>query len=377
MSDGRVKDHHNGLRSSIPATVFERGETDESCGTVADASGAAVNFIESPIYETMLSQQALLVDWYDEPWAEEARETMGVAYLRELRATLEPFRMGIDLFELAVPEAMEQDVESFVRRLRGMPFAEFSYFVLGRLIPMKAGQLSIEPEGIRELIENYGVYTHYLERLTRQDWRAKGPQYQMKYADLVEEFWNRYLKSRYQDLAVQHSLSIAQNEAFVRSNDVEALFRLITGREKMHLLLSDDEHLSQVSFIPVVNIAYPFFNYSGHQEVTCVYHASRTPDRVAELTEKEKRLIALSRALGDKTRFQIVKLLFQYHDALNGQNIADKVHVSKSVVSKHLQQLKEAGIVRETSPDKRNNIYSVDLSVLREISPGLLEVLRG
>jgi predicted transcriptional regulator len=72
-----------------------------------------------------------------------------------------------------------------------------------------------------------------------------------------------------------------------------------------------------------------------------------------------------------------VKLLFQHNKSLNGQNIAERMHISRSVVSKHLQQLKDVGIVRERSPDKRNYIYSIDLKTLRAISPGLLEVLRG
>lgn len=38
---------------------------------------------------------------------------------------------------------------------------------------------------------------------------------------------------------------------------------------------------------------------------------------------------------------------------------------------------KNAGIVLESSPDKRNDIYSVDIENLRSVSPGLIEVLRG
>lgn len=387
MPDGRTNGHGGpdrrapreveGRTASIEELLGEPLVEDTACGPGVDASGAVSVFVESPIYETMLSMQALLVEWYDEPWAEEAREVMGVAFLRELRATLEPFRMGVDLFELAVPEAGGQDVPSFLQRLRSMPFAEFSYYVLGRLIPMKEGQLSIDPEGIRDLFENYGVYTHYLERLTSTDWQAKGPVYQRLYADLIGEFWKGYLADRYAGLAVQRSVSIARNEEYARQNGIEALFRLITGRDKMHLLVAPDEELRQVSFVPVVNIAHPFYVYSGHQDITVIYHATRTPDRIAELGEKQHRLVAIARALGDKTRFQIVKLLFQYHDALNGQNIADKVQLSKSVVSKHLQQLKDAGIVTESSPDRRNNLYSVNVTTLQQISPGLLEVLRG
>lgn len=364
-----------GVRRVAP--VRSGAEGTPNCDDDQDMTGASWRFVESPIFETLVSMQALLVEWYDEPWAEEARETMGVNYLRDLRSVLEPFRLGIDLFELAVPEAMEQEVEGFVRRVREMPFAEFSYFVFGRLIPMKEGQLSIDLERIRDLIENYGVYTHYLEGLTRMDWHLTGPGFQEAFAHLVEQFWERYLKSRYPRQGVQRGLSIARNEAYGREKGLEALVKVITDREKVGPLRSGEERLRQVAFIPVVNIVRPTIVYSGHEDVTVVYRASRTPDRTEELTEKERQLIAVSRALGDQTRFQIAKLLFQNHKSLNGQNIADRVHLSKSVVSKHLKQLKDAGIVLETSPDKRNNIYSLDIEVLRRFSPGLIEVFRG
>lgn len=334
-------------------------------------------FVDSPIYETLLSMQSLLVDWYDEPWAEEAREAMGVAFLRDLRDTLEPFRLGVDLFELAVPEVSDQDVLTFIKRLRAMPFAEFSHFVFGRLIPLKGGELSIDAEHIRNILENYGDYAHYVDMLERSDWAEQGPTYQRRFADLIEKFWTGYFKNRASNLKAQHSVSIVRNEEYGRECGSEELYKMVTGREKMCCALLPDERLLLITYVPVVNATSPVIVYTGQHEVTVIYHASRTDGLLRKLNEKEKRLIALSRALGDGTRFQIVKLLFQNRRTLNGQNIAERMHLSKSVVSKHLAQLKEAGVVIESSPDNRNNIYSVDLTVIRAVSPTLVEVLRG
>ena len=345
--------------------------SDSAEGTIA------WRFVDSPIYETLLSMQSLLVDWYDDPWAEEAREAMGVAFLRDLRDTFEPFRLGVDLFELAVPEVSDQDVPAFINRLRSMPFAEFSYFVFGRLIPLKGGELSFDPEHVRNLLENYGDYSHYLDMLERSDWSERGPAYQRKFADLIEKFWTGYFRNRASNLRTQHSVSIVRNEAFGRENGTEKLYKMVTGREKMCCSLLPDEPLLLISYVPVVNTTSPVIVYTSQQEVTVIYHASRTTDLLSQLNEKEKRLIALSRALGDGTRFQIVKMLFQNRKALNGQNIAERTHLSKSVVSKHLAQLKDAGVVIESSPDNRNNIYSVDLTILRALSPTLIDVLRG
>ncbi len=353
-------------------------ETEQTAVAAEESAGPAVwKFIDSPVYETLLSMQSLLVDWYDEPWTEEARETMGVAFLRDLRTTFEPFRLGADLFELAVPESSPQEVDAFVRHVREMSFAEFSYFSFGRLIPVRGGELIIDPEEVRKILENFGDYAHYVESLGRPDWAEIGPLCQRRLADLTETFWNKFFTKRLSSFAAQHSVSIAQNQAYGRENGFDALYVLLTGKEKTCRPLSPDAVLRQVSFVPVANITQPSLVYTGEQDVTVIYHASRTAAKLSELSERERRLIAISRALGDRTRFRIVKLLFQNRDVMNGQNIAERVQVTKSVVSKHLAQLKDAGIVQESSPDKRNNIYSIDLDVIREISPSLVEVLRG
>lgn len=57
-------------------------------------------------------------------------------------------------------------------------------------------------------------------------------------------------------------------------------------------------------------------------------------------------LVNVFKALGDKTRLKIVKLLLQ--EVHTTQELAKEIQVSEAAVSKHLKIMWEAGLVRKT-----------------------------
>jgi len=66
--------------------------------------------------------------------------------------------------------------------------------------------------------------------------------------------------------------------------------------------------------------------------------------------------IAALKALGEETRLRILRLLFK--DALNVNEIADKLEVSQYNVSKHLRIMREAGLL-EVEKQGQQRLYSV------------------
>ncbi|MBW2112873.1 MAG: winged helix-turn-helix transcriptional regulator [Deltaproteobacteria bacterium] len=76
------------------------------------------------------------------------------------------------------------------------------------------------------------------------------------------------------------------------------------------------------------------------------------------------------KALGDKTRFRMIRLLLT-HDLCVGA-LADHLGMSKAAVSQHLQILRKAGLVKG---EKRGywTHYGVDKDVIHRIAEALLE----
>jgi len=65
------------------------------------------------------------------------------------------------------------------------------------------------------------------------------------------------------------------------------------------------------------------------------------------LTADEMRLVKMMRALGNPTRFHILKVLAQRRTCICGE-IVDCVPLAQSTVSQHLKVLKEAGLIQGT-----------------------------
>lgn len=65
------------------------------------------------------------------------------------------------------------------------------------------------------------------------------------------------------------------------------------------------------------------------------------------LSAEESRLVKVLRALGNPTRFHILKVLAQRRTCICGE-IVDCVPLAQSTVSQHLKVLKEAGLIQGT-----------------------------
>ena len=178
-------------------------------------------------------------------------------------------------------------------------------------------------------------------------------------------------------LRLRWNMSVAKNEAYAEEHGALELLALVTEQRKLPPMVPLGEALRRIDFVPIVHLPTASTKYIANGTITCLYKADRTEDRLTQLRETELDAIRIAKALGDGTRMHIMKLIYQHPHALNGQNIAELTGLAKSVVSKHLRQLIDAGLVTEQTRDRRNNIYTVSEAAIRRFSEQLMEVLRG
>ena len=75
--------------------------------------------------------------------------------------------------------------------------------------------------------------------------------------------------------------------------------------------------------------------------------------------------IAALKALGEKTRLRILRLLFK--ESLSVNEIAERLQVSQYNVSKHLRVMREAGLL-ETEKDGKQRLYSVSNKLRTQVA---------
>jgi DNA-binding transcriptional ArsR family regulator len=326
--------------------------------------------------------QCLLLDWYEEPWKQEAVNRLGLSFKAELAEVFEPYRNGANLFETVIGWELHKDVAAFIARLRNCSTEEFSHYIFGRIAPPGNTLTDFNPAELRALFEHYGEYAHYLETISRlieegENWPAKLADLKRRFADLVERFWVDFFRERIEQLRSSWTASVHTNRAYAQEHGPLELLALLTEQRKLPPMVPTDEPLRRIDFVPLAHLPTTSIKYTAHGSLTCLYKADRTEEQIARLRQTEQETIRLAKALGDGTRMQIMRLIFQHPHTLNGQNIAELTGLAKSVVSKHLRQLIDAGLVIEETRDRRNNMYTVNSAAIRRLSGQLLKVLRG
>ena len=75
-------------------------------------------------------------------------------------------------------------------------------------------------------------------------------------------------------------------------------------------------------------------------------------------------------------RLRLLQIIATDAHRFNGRKLAKYMYLSPSVVSRHLKQLREAGLIEEHSPDNRNVVYRIDYAVVESLSSELLKYIK-
>lgn len=155
----------------------------------------------------------------------------------------------------------------------------------------------------------------------------------------------------------------------------EGLIEAITGKTELPAPLPADHPLIEVVFIPIYFIAVPAYFFYGYGNVTILFDSERTESRLEELKQTKEHTLTLLKALGDNSRLDILRLIALSEGQYSGKKIAAKLKLSASAVSRHLGQLKEAGLIVEESEDNRTITYQFQSDVVKSLPDKLLDLL--
>lgn len=340
-----------------------------------DPITAIAVFKKSAVFETTVSLQGIVDSWKMQGLAEEAKTALGEYFLEDTKKLYQSVYACCSFAELAVDYDNHDDFEGFLGYVSSMSSQTFAFYVLGRWFPIEDIPEQVTASAIQSLIDG-----HEEEELLHQvyptiDWIDSIDELKNELVAHWRTYWYGFYSKKIDALDDHWTKSLEEKQSFADHNSGAKLVDQLTGTTLPDPMPADQPY-KRVEIIPLFNTPRRSVMYYGYGTIQLLYDCSRTEERVREIDNYKRSSLAALKALADDNRLKILKLISQKERLINGKCIAEKLGLSASVVSRHLGQLKDAGLIQEHSVDNRNITYTFSISRLRELSSDLETYIR-
>jgi DNA-binding transcriptional ArsR family regulator len=187
----------------------------------------------------------------------------------------------------------------------------------------------------------------------------------------LQRFWERVYREQWNQTREQLARSVEYHRRQSYPAEVSALFTAVTGRQvpdRVRPRLAEIEH---VRFVPSLYLGpYALFSFNG-STATILYNGQVTPlSDKADGPQIEDLYHPLT-ALADKTRLLIVAMLNGRE--LYAQEIVDRLGISQSAVSRHLQLMVDMKVLNVRRGERGAKYYSINTTALQKVAQRLSE----
>ena len=284
-------------------------------------------------------------------WLRETRARLPEDLTSELCLLIQfPGRYARLIGELAtrLPDsAFQMDFDQLVAHLRGIPAVHYQLIALQALA--RGASPPPAPTELLNLLKSPRRWAAFLSQVgsdvppeTVAALVQDGAGLKARLLDALERFWHQAYAEEFQATCPLMERSIGHHQARNYSSSFDDIFTAVTGRlvpEQVSALLSTT---SQVTFVPSCYVGpYVAYTYcAGH--LFLFYNCRSTP--AASSAIDGASLYPPLKALADETRLQIL-LLLQGRE-LYAQEIVDQLDISQPAVSRHLNLMATAGVLR-------------------------------
>jgi DNA-binding transcriptional ArsR family regulator len=187
----------------------------------------------------------------------------------------------------------------------------------------------------------------------------------------LQRFWERVYRAQWEQTRDQLVRNVEQHRRQSYPADFGATFQIVTGRQipdRVRPRLADIEH---VRFVPSLYLGpYVSFLFNG-PTATIFYNGQTTPVTDPAESPPIDDLYHPLTALADKTRLAIVAMLNGRE--LYAQEIVDRLGISQSAVSRHLQLMVDMKVLNVRRGDRGAKFYSINREALQRVAQRLSE----
>jgi len=269
----------------------------------------------------------------------------------------------IGLHYASRPQQAWSSFPAFVDHLEALPAPELRDRILRKyhsLPTLKDGEAKapFNAEAILRSEEDYMAYlaqrfpeTVVQNPIEQQAYRylIDPPALQALVTSHLKSMWDRFLAKEWEENATVENASV---EAFRKvdytSMSKEDALTFFSGQpvdpDRWACMLRD---AARLVFVPSIHIG-PYLGYLETKSALYIFFGARSPQGFlnADHHLSHAELLVRLRALADDNRLHILKMLAQVQE-LKSQDIIERLDLSQSAASRHLQQLSATGFLTE------------------------------
>jgi ArsR family transcriptional regulator len=342
---------------------------------IHDVSGQRfpeTQFVVSPVVEMLMSLESLVSPVRFPEFRAEVRERLGSSFVEEVRDIYRMFHGGNDFIEFAMETRLSENVDAFIARVATMDPRHFTFLVLGRLYSEDALPEPITRSSLETFLDRIGARGATQHVGSDFSWADDLARVRDRLVSIWQRFRMEYFDSWYERTTDARQRAIDEKHAeFERLGSVE-FFRSQTSVGHLPRQIPDDCPYESILYTPVSMYQEVSRFFYGYGVIVVPFDAADNAERQARQDARRHDLSRIFRALSDPGRLRILEVIAGSDYSFNGQKVAWRVNLSTSVVSRHLKQLREAGLIDDHSPDKRNTLYRVRLDTIERLSGDLI-----
>lgn len=329
-----------------------------------------IRFRTSPLWEFLISLDAAAHSWQFESWTREIQKTLGEDF--PVKTEGAPHR---EFYELAVDAPDHDDIEAFLAYLEEMPIEEFLFYSLGRLIPREKISLPLDLPRLEKEVKRSLPKDFPLNISEYYSWLKNPEGKKEELLALWGTYYRDFYRHRTEDYDEEYRRKFREWQHILEEEGGRALYRHVRYENWFPPPLPAGQEYESIEIIPLHFLPQRQRTYFGYGKITVLSPVRHTPELLRGMEELKEDLVGQLKALGDNSRLEILRLIVESEYQLNGKSLAQKLSLSPSVVSRHLKQLKNAGVIQEKTEDNRNFYYSINREAVLQINRKLLYYL--
>ncbi|WP_455381726.1 ArsR/SmtB family transcription factor [Salinispira pacifica] len=334
-----------------------------------------VQFETSRVFEMLMSLQSVVDSFHHPEWTETVRRELGNQFVEELSELYRGFQDGSLISELGIDAPDTNDIPGFIDHVKAMDMSRFAFYMTGRLCPLELIPASISRASLEQLMKKTGnEESSYCSPVSLQ-WADEADRFRERLVSLWRSYYDKFYVGHVDDFLPCAQKSVVERRDQLAQQGGTALYTDVTGWKELPDAVPPEQPYRELRFIPVFRTNTRRMTYFGYGLVAVVYDCSRTEQYERSIEEDKNRALDIMRALADDTRLSVLKVIAQKPHS-NGRKIAERVGLSPSVVSRHLKQLKDAGLIEEHSPDNRNISYRLLIDRINGLPDKVIRYLR-